>query len=120
MDNRYVQQFKKGALEMILLALIAEKETYGYEIIAKLNQGGAAVLGYAREGTVYPILYRLEESGLIQSRLAPSAANGGSKKYYSLTKKGNETLQELIAFWEQYAECVSSFISAYRQAEEAR
>lgn len=34
MNNRYVQQFKKGALEMILLALIAEKETYGYEIIA--------------------------------------------------------------------------------------
>ena len=52
--------------------------------------------------------------------MAPAAANGGSKKYYSLTKKGNETLQELIAFWEQYAECVSSFISAYRQAEEAR
>ena len=44
MNNRYVQQFKKGALEMILLALITEKETYGYEIIAKLNQGGAAVL----------------------------------------------------------------------------
>ena len=57
MNNRYVQQFKKGALEMILLALIAEKETYGYEIIAKLNQGGAAVLGYAREGTVYPSLW---------------------------------------------------------------
>ena len=120
MASRYVQQFKKGSLEMILLCLIAEKETYGYEIITQLNRGGAAVLGYAREGTVYPILYRLQEAGLLQCRMAPAAANGGSKKYYSLTKKGNETLQELIAFWEQYAECVSSFISAYRQAEEAR
>ena len=95
---------------MILLALIAEKETYGYEIIAKLNQGGAAVLGYAREGTVYPILYRLEESGLIQSRLAPSAANGGSKKYYSNTQSGRETLRELTDFWQKYAACVEGFL----------
>ena len=110
MNNRYVQQFKKGALEMILLALIAQKEAYGYEIIAKLNQGGAAVLGYAREGTVYPILYRLEESGLIQSRLAPSAANGGSKKYYSITQSGRETLRELTDFWQKYAACVEGFL----------
>ena len=59
MENRYVQQFKKGSLEMILLCLIAKKETYGYEMITKLNDNGAAVLGYAKEGTVYPILYRL-------------------------------------------------------------
>lgn len=60
MDSRYVQQFKKGSLEMILLCLIAKKETYGYEIITELNNNGAAVLGYAKEGTVYPILYRLQ------------------------------------------------------------
>ena len=52
MDGKYVQQFKKGSLEMILLCLIAKKETYGYEIIAALNAHGAAVLGYAKEGTV--------------------------------------------------------------------
>ena len=45
MENRYVQQFKKGSLEMILLCLIARKETYGYEIITELNTGSAAVLG---------------------------------------------------------------------------
>lgn len=48
MEGRYVQQFKKGALEMILLCLIAQKETYGYEILTQLNQRGGAVLGYAR------------------------------------------------------------------------
>ena len=87
MDNRYLQQFKKGSLEMILLCLIGRKETYGYEIITELNNNGAAVLGYAKEGTVYPILYRLQQAGLIQCRIAPAAANGGSKKYYSLTQK---------------------------------
>ena len=105
MDNKYVQQFKKGSLEMILLSLIGRKETYGYEIITELNNS-ASVLGYAKEGTIYPILYRLQEAELIQCRLAPAAANGGSKKYYSLTPKGKEVLQELIMFWASYTDCV--------------
>ena len=68
MEDRYVQQFKKGSLEMILLSLIGRKETYGYELIAALN-ASASVLGYAKEGTIYPILYRLQEGGLIRCRL---------------------------------------------------
>ena len=116
MDNRYVQQFKKGSLEMILLSLIGRKETYGYEIITELNDS-ASVLGYAKEGTIYPILYRLQEADLIQCRLAPAAANGGSRKYYSLTPKGKEVLQKLIMFWASYTDCVNSFIAAYQQTE---
>ena len=117
MDNRYVQQFKKGSLEMILLCLIGRREAYGYEIITELNDSAASVLGYAREGTIYPILYRLQEAELIQCRLAPAAANGGSKKYYSLTDKGRVVLDELIQFWSDYENCVNSFISDYRQSE---
>ena len=116
MDNKYVQQFKKGSLEMILLSLIGRKETYGYEIITELNSS-ASVLGYAKEGTIYPILYRLQEAELIQCRLAPAAANGGSKKYYSLTLKGKEVLQELITFWASYESCVNGFIATYQTAE---
>lgn len=116
MDNRYVQQFKKGSLEMILLSLIGRKETYGYEIITELNNS-ASVLGYAKEGTIYPILYRLQEAELIQCRIAPAAANGGSKKYYSLTLKGKEVLRELILFWACYTDCVNGFIATYQQAE---
>lgn len=117
MDSRYVQQFKKGSLEMILLSLIGRKETYGYEIITELNER-ASVLGYAKEGTIYPILYRLQESGLIQCRLAPAAANGGAKKYYSLTPKGRQVLEELIGFWGRYAACVDDFIDAYLHEED--
>lgn len=113
MNGRYVQQFKKGSLEMILLCLIAKKETYGYEIITELNDHGASVLGYAKEGTIYPILYRLQEAELIKCRIAPAAANGGSKKYYSITDKGQEALQELIAFWQRYTVCVDHFIAEY-------
>ena len=102
MEDRYVQQFKKGSLEMILLSLIGRKETYGYELIAALN-ASASVLGYAKEG-----------------RLAPAAANGGAKKYYSLTPRGKEVLQELIGFWASYADCVNAFLAAYQQTEEAK
>ena len=53
MNNKYVQQFKKGSLEMILLCLIGRKETYGYEIITKLNNS-ASVLGYSERGNHLP------------------------------------------------------------------
>lgn len=115
MNNKYVQQFKKGSLEMILLCLIGRKETYRYEIITELNNS-ASVLGYAKEGTIYPILYRLQEAELIKCRLAPAAANGGSKKYYSLTDKGRNVLDELILFWSSYENCVNGFIESYQQA----
>ena len=107
MDNRYVQQFKKGSLEMILLCLIVRKESFVYENISELNNSAASVLGYAREGTIYPILYRLQEAGLVQCRLAPAIANGGSKKYYSLTHKGREVIKEQIRFWANYENCVN-------------
>ena len=116
MEHRYVQQFKKGALEMILLSLIGRGETYGYEIITELNRS-AAVLGYAKEGTIYPILYRLQEAGLVQCRLAKAAANGGPKKYYTLTQKGKEALEELTAFWASYTDCVNGYLAAGRQTE---
>lgn len=101
---------------MILLCLIGRKETYGYEIITELNSS-AAILGYAKEGTIYPILYRLQETGLIKCRLAPAAANGGSKKYYSLTTKGKDVLKELISFWKNYSNCVDGFILSFEHME---
>jgi len=114
LDSKYLQQFKKGSLEMILMSIIGRGETYGYEIITELNRS-AAVLGYAKEGTVYPILYRLEAAELISCRIAPAAANGGSKKYYSLTEKGREVLGELIGFWADYSACVDGYLQAYEE-----
>ena len=118
MEPRYVQQFKKGSLEMILLCLIGRGETYGYAILEELNRR-SAVLGWAKEGTVYPILYRLQGAGLIQCRLAPAAANGGAKKLYVLMEQGRVTHRELLWFWDAYSACVEGFISAYREKEES-
>lgn len=115
MDAKYIQQFKKGSLEMVLLCLLAEGESYGYEIITHLGQRGGDIFGPAREGTVYPILYRLEGGGLIQSRTAPAAANGGTKKYYSITSAGRALLEELTAYWSRYVSCVDGFIESAKK-----
>lgn len=117
MDNKYVQQFKKGSFEMVLLCLIAQKETYGYEIITDLNKRGGEFFGYAKEGTIYPILYRLQNAELIQCRIARANANGGEKKFYSLTTKGKETLEELVSFWSGYSKCVDNFIKSVPDLE---
>ena len=72
MEEKYIQQFKKGAYEMILLSLIAQKETYGYEILTEIQKQGGEIFAFAKEGTIYPILYRLTKAGLIQYRLVPA------------------------------------------------
>ena len=89
----------------------------GSEMCIRDRNNSASILGYAKEGTIYPILYRLQEAELIQCRLAPAAANGGSKKYYSLTDKGSAVLNELIGFWASYETCVNGFIDGYQRAE---
>ena len=71
MDNRYVQQFKKGSLEMILLCLIGRKETYGYEIITELNNS-ASVLGNVL------LFYSVSFAG---SRVNPMPISPGSGKW---------------------------------------
>ena len=116
MENKTVRQFKKGSLEMVLLCLIAQGETYGYELLTTLNEKAGSVLGWAREGTVYPILYRLQEQGLLKTRMAPSPANGGMKKYYSLTPQGEEALGQLTSFWEDVSRCVDGFVQEYKEA----
>jgi len=110
MDSKFKSQFKKGSLDMVLLSIISQKETYGYEILTRFNETGGKVFGNIREGTVYPILYRLEEAGLIRHRLAPAMANGGMKKFYSITPEGKEVLNELTDFWIMYTQCVNSFL----------
>ena len=74
MEEKYIQQFKKGAYEMILLSLIAQKETYGYEILTEIQKQGGEIFAFAKEGTIYPILYRLTKAGLIQYRRKQTGA----------------------------------------------
>lgn len=88
-------QLMKGILEGCVLAVIAQGETYGYEILQKLSDNGFAELG---EGTMYPVLTRLEKKGYIACRKEKSPL-GPIRKYYTITAAG---LTYLEAFCESY------------------
>ena len=90
-------QMLKGTLEGCILAVIGEQETYGYEISQQLERYG---FGKIAEGTIYPLLLRLEKNGAVQAQLRPSEL-GPQRKYYALTEQGRE---ELAAFMGSYAE----------------
>lgn len=85
----------KGLLEGCILEIINKQETYAYEISSKLNKYG---FGYISEGTIYPIILRLQKSEFIIATLKNSNS-GPKRKYYSLTEEGRNRLKEFNEEW---------------------
>lgn len=90
-------QMLKGIIDGCILAIIHEKEVYGYELAEKLEQYGFDSFS---EGTIYPLLMRMQKEELVSSTLKKSTA-GPKRKYYTLTQKGEEELQQFIVRWEK-------------------
>jgi len=90
-------QILKGLLEGCILKIISNNETYGYEICEKLMQYGFKEI---TEGSVYPILIRLEKKKLIYSVMKPSPL-GPMRKYYFLTEEGTTELEDFIDTWKE-------------------
>ena len=95
-------QLMKGILEGCILKIIQSSETYGYEIVTQLQENG---LTEVREGTLYPLLLRLEKKKLITATFKPSPL-GPSRKYYSLTGDGEEYLLSFLQNWNEITESV--------------
>ncbi|MFD1929539.1 PadR family transcriptional regulator [Sporosarcina siberiensis] len=85
----------KGIIEGCLLAIIKNKEVYGYELAEKLESYGFESFS---EGTIYPLLMRMQKEELVTSRLKKSTA-GPKRKYYSLTPRGELELKEFKNRW---------------------
>ena len=85
----------KGTLEGIVLALLAGRSAYGYEITAELRDRGFADIA---EGTVYALLIRVEQRGLVDVEKVPSE-KGPPRKVYSLNPRGGEYLEEFWRTW---------------------
>ena len=100
-------QLLKGLLEGCILMIIAADETYGYQICEDLSKGGFENTG---EGTVYPILIRLEKKGLIQADIRKSPL-GPKRKYFSLTEEGREYLNIFKSEWRHTQAAVNTFIT---------
>lgn len=95
-------QLKKGVLSIIILKLIQRRDTYGYEIIQKLDElsGGYYKL---KEGTLYPILYRLEDSGWIENyRVIEEEERRVPRKYYRITEEGKKALNGQLNLWKDF------------------
>jgi len=88
-------QLLKGVLELAVLAVIARGETYGYEILSKLEQAGFDGVG---DASVYGTLRRLEQAGHLVSRLEASES-GPARKYYAVTATGTEQLRNGTDAW---------------------
>ncbi len=87
-------QMRKGVLELCILAIISEKEAYPSDILEKLKSSELIVV----EGTLYPLLTRLKDAGLLEYRWVESL-QGPPRKYYQLTEIGRNSLQELHKGW---------------------
>ena len=110
MDN---SQLLKGILEGCVLAIIAKGETYGYEIIGELENAGFEEIG---EGTLYPVLTRLDKNKLIQCRRAKSPL-GPVRKYYTITEEGRRNLDD---FRERYRQISASAASVLYSEDETK
>ena len=97
-------QFRKGIIEMCILALIAGKDCYGYEIVQHI-----AHYIEINEGTVYPILRRLTQDEYFVTYLKESTI-GPARKYYHITEKGRAYLGALKADWAEFSQMVNEFL----------
>ena len=101
-------QLLKGVLTLLLLRLLADRESYGYEVVQRLREVGLSEIS---EGTVYPALSRLEREGRISARLVASSA-GPARKYYRPTAAGRTALTAGTAAWQSLAETVNAVLTA--------
>lgn len=96
-------QMRKGILEYCVLGIIAQGEIYSSDIIDLLKQGNLLVA----EGTLYPMLSRLKNSGLVGYKWVEST-QGPPRKYFTITDAGENYLQELDSTWNELITTINS------------
>ncbi len=99
-------QMRKGVLEYCILCIIGKSECYASDIIDQMKEAKLIVV----EGTLYPLLTRLKNAGLLNYKWEESKS-GPPRKYYSLTDEGKSFLQALSGTWGELSEAVTSITS---------
>ena len=103
-------QLKKGVLGLCVLALLARNDSYAYEIASRLSD--AIGMG---EGTIYPLMRRMQSDGLVETYMVESSS-GPSRKYYRLTDAGRGALEAQTAEWRAFARAVESVLDGAASA----
>lgn len=104
------KELLRGTLELIVLYLISTGDTYGYALAAKVSELSEGHIEL-KEGTLYPVLYRLENEGMIESFWA-TQERGVPRKYYRITEKGQGRLGALREEWLAFVKCVAKILDA--------
>ena len=112
MTSSHDPQLLKGVVSLLLLRLLAEQESYGYEVVQRLQAVGFADV---LEGTVYPALARLEREGRLTTRLVRSPS-GPARKYYRLTPAGHDALAAGTAAWSRHVASVDAVLAGPHHA----
>ena len=99
-----------GSNAMLVLSLLKDGDKYGYEMVQELKRRSDNVFAM-KEGTLYPLLHALEKAGEVESyyRTAPT---GRERRYYNLTKKGEERLREKVREWRLFSQGVNTVLNA--------
>jgi PadR family transcriptional regulator, regulatory protein PadR len=98
-------QMRKGVLEFCILSLLSKSDAYATDLLNKLKESELIVV----EGTLYPLLTRQKNAGLLSYRWEEST-QGPPRKYYALTDKGREVLKELLTTWKGLIDSVDSIV----------
>jgi len=109
------RELKRGSLELIVLHLLAPCEAYGYEIVTKLTEQTNGALEVT-DGTLYPVLYRLERAGSVSVRWE-TPERGVPRKYYRLTAAGREELRQLEEEWTTFTKAMAKLLRQDREAK---
>lgn len=107
------RELKRGSLELIVLHLLAPGEAYGYEIVTKLAARSNGTLGVT-DGTLYPVLYRLERAGFVSVRWE-TPERGVPRKYYRLTDAGREELARLKQEWNAFVSAMARLLGTSKE-----
>jgi len=97
----------RGVLDLCLLAVIEEGPAYGYEMTKRLRARGLSIVG---EGSIYPLLGRLEREGLVETYRA--ASNGGPpRKYYRPSREGHQALAAGVSEWRAARDAIDALLA---------
>jgi PadR family transcriptional regulator, regulatory protein PadR len=102
-------QLKKGTLDMCVLAVLAGGDSYAYELVSTLSRTMDI-----SEGTIYPLMRRLQAESWVSTYLVESAS-GPSRKYYSLTAQGRASLAEMRREWTEFVNEVNSVLTMTKE-----
>ena len=105
----------KGHLDMIVLAALAPGPAHGYAVIEEIKRRSAGAFDLP-EGTIYPVLHRLEQAGLLSGRWV-TADSGRRRRVYELTRRGARALAEQRAVWERFSEAIGSLFRQPRSGK---